>query len=147
MGFNEDLQSTPSRCGKSMPARRMLNRKSPNDITNGRRRSQIKLTDYGVTFEKYKAELERGITYGYRPHFGYPELKFNNVMEGLNALNCDDASGVADPMMQIVNSDSIQKFQNLLLTSKHAKMEGTTMVIEAPAKSLYNNCWLFSFIQ
>ena len=134
--------------GKSVPHRLFLNRRtSPNDTATGRRKSQIKLTDYGVTFEKYKAELERGILYGYPPHFGYPTIKFHDVMEGLSALNCEDSSGVPDPIMQVVNSDSIQKFQNLLLSSDHAKMEGTTMLVEAPQKSLFNNCWMYSFIQ
>lgn len=128
------------------PKLKFLNRRSPLDITQGRRKSQIKLTDYGVTFDKYRAELERGITFGYPPHFGYPTIKFNDVMDGLRALNCEDASGVPDPMMQVVNSDSIQKFQNLLLSSEHAKMEGSTMVVNSPVKSLLNNCWLYSFI-
>lgn len=100
-----------------------------------------------MTFDKYKAELERGITYGYRPHFGYPTIKYNDIMEGLSALNCEDSSGSPDPIMQIVNSDSITKFQNLLLASDNAKMHGTTMVIDPPAKSLYQNCWLYNFIQ
>lgn len=43
-------------------------------------KSQIKLEDYGVTFSKYKQELERGITLGYGPHFGYPMIKFNDIM-------------------------------------------------------------------
>ena len=120
---------------------------SPSDAQVRRRKSQIKLTDYGVTFDKYKAELERGIIFGYRPHFGFPVLKFNDAMEGLSALNCEDATGSPDPIMQIVNSDSITKFQNLLLASNQAKMEGNTMVIEPPPKSLYNNCWLYNFIQ
>ena len=90
---------------------------SPSDAQVRRRKSQIKLTDYGVTFDKYKAELERGIIFGYRPHFGFPVLKFNDAMEGLSALNCEDATGSPDPIMQIVNSDSITKFQNLLLAS------------------------------
>ena len=68
-------------------------------------------------------------------------------MEGISALNWEDSSGQPDPIMQIVNSDSITKFQNLLISSNQAKMEGTTMVIEPPPKSLYNNCWLYQFIQ
>ena len=68
-------------------------------------------------------------------------------MEGLSALNCEDSSGSPDPIMQVVNSDSIQKFQNFLLANDQAKMEGTTMVVDAPAKSLFNNCWLYNFVQ
>lgn len=124
-----------------------LKRQSPGDAYVTRRKSQIKLADFGVTFDKYKSELERGITFGYRPHFGYPTLKFHDVMEGLSALNWEDSSGSPDPIMQIVNSDSITKFQDLLISSNQAKMEGNTMVIEPPPKSFYNNCWLYNFIQ
>ena len=111
VGFNEDLLSQPGLIdGSKQPPKLNLKRLSPADAYVTRRKSQIKLADYGVTFEKYRDELERGITFGYRPHFGYPMLKFTDVMEGLSALNCDDSSGSPDPIMQIVNSDSISKF-------------------------------------
>lgn len=148
VGFNEKNQKVSRGFldDNLKPPKLQLKRLSPN--TNvGLRKSQIQLSDYGVTFDKYKAELERGITHGYKPHFGYPTLKFNDVMEGLSALNCEDSSGSPDPIMQIVNSDSITKFQNLLLASGQAGMQGNKMVIEPAPKSLYNNCWLYNFIQ
>ena len=58
------------------------------------------------------------MTLGYGPHFGYPYIKFNSVTEGLSALNCEDASGNPDPIMSVVNSDSIEKFHNLLISGK-----------------------------
>ena len=71
---------------------------------------KVTLSYHGVTFERYKAELEKGISFGYRPHFGYPVMSFNDVQDGLKALNYEDDSGVVDPIMSVVNQDSIEKF-------------------------------------
>ena len=68
-----------------------------------------------MTFEKYRSELEQGIMNGFRPHFGYPTLKFNNVLEGLQALNCGDKDGFPDPIMAKVNAEQIEKLQNFLI--------------------------------
>lgn len=78
---------------------------TPHMLT--RRKKDIRLTDYGVTFDKYKSELEQGIMQGLRPHFGYPILRFNSIKEGLSALNYEDAQGHPDPNMSLVNQDSI----------------------------------------
>ena len=57
-------------------------------------------------------------------------MDYTSIKDGLSALNYEDAEGEPDPIMSVVNSDSIQKFQNLLLSTQKAKMHGTTMVIE-----------------
>ena len=93
------------------------NRKRPSTASKIVRKHQIKLEDYGITFEKYKAELEHGISHGYKPHFGFPTLKFTDLKDGLRALNYEDEHGSPDPIMSLVNQDSIEKFQNLLLSS------------------------------
>ena len=116
-------------------------------VSGQRRKSDFKLEDYGVTFEQFKEQLEKQISYGYRPHFGYPALKFDSVKEGLQALNLEDSSGSPDPIMSIVNSDSIDKFHNLLLSSNKAQMHGNTLVIDKPPQSLFDQCWLYSFVQ
>ena len=54
------------------------------------KKSPINLKDYGITFEKYRRELEHGISCGYQPHFGYPTLKFNSVVDGLKAMTYED---------------------------------------------------------
>ena len=48
---------------------------------------------YGVTFDKICGELEKCISHGYHPYFGYPALKFNSVIEALAAMTYEDASG------------------------------------------------------
>lgn len=110
------------------------------------RKQDIKLTDYGVTFERYKQELSQGISNGYRPHFGYNLIDFNNLKEGFRALNYEDETGEADPIMSVVNSDSIEKFQHLLLSSNKAKMNGTTMVIEKDPQRMFDRHWLYAFV-
>lgn len=100
-----------------------------------------------MTFERYKAELERGISFGYKPHFCYPVLTFNDIKDGLSALNYEDDQGRPDPIMSVVNQDSIQKFQDLLVANQKAKMSGTTFVIEQQPKSRYDRCWLYNFVQ
>jgi hypothetical protein len=37
-------------------------------------------------------------------------MSFNDVQDGLKALNYEDDSGVVDPIMSVVNQDSIEKF-------------------------------------
>lgn len=118
--------------------------KTPYDV--GRRKPRVKLADHGVTFERYKEELERGILYGYKPHFCYPVMTFNDVKDGLKALNYEDENGKPDPIMSIVNQDSIDKFQNLLISSNKAKMSGNTFVIDKQPVSQYDQCWLYNFI-
>ena len=49
--------------------------------------------------------------------------------------------------MQQVNSDSIQKFQNLLLMSNQAKMSGTTMVIDKEPVNREERAWLYSYVR
>ena len=49
--------------------------------------------------------------------------------------------------MSIVNSDSIEKFHNLLLSTNKAQMCGTTLVIDKPPPSYFDKCWLYSFVQ
>ena len=44
-------------------------------------------------------------------------MSFNNIKDGLGALNYEDEHGIADPIMSVVNQDSIDKFQNLLVAS------------------------------
>ena len=80
-----------------------------------KKKERVKLSDFGVTFDKYREELERGISYGYKPHFGYPTISYNDIRDGFKALSLEDESGVPDPIMSIVNQDSIEKFQNLLI--------------------------------
>ena len=91
-----------------MPA--FKNRKRPSTANKLIRKQEIKLADYGITFERYKAELEHGICHGYKPHFGYPQIKFNDLKEGLDALSFEGKDGSPDPIMQLVNQDSIEKF-------------------------------------
>jgi len=106
-----------------------VRRKAKTPIFAGTRK-RVKLADYGVTFERYKAELERGISFGYKPHFCYPILTFNDIKDGLKALNYEDAEGRPDPIMSIVNQDSIEKFQNLLMSTNKARMQGSKLVID-----------------
>jgi len=47
---------------KAQKLNRMHNAKTPNGPA--KRKEEIKLADYGVTFDRYKAELERGISLG-----------------------------------------------------------------------------------
>ena len=82
------------------------------------------MTDYGITFDKYKAELEHGIIKGFQPHFGFPQIRYNDIKEGLGALTLEDSNGVPDPMMSVINSDSIEKFHNLLLSTQKASVVG-----------------------
>ena len=49
--------------------------------------------------------------------------------------------------MSVVNQDSIEKFQNLLLANQQANMRGSTFVIEQQPKSRYDRCWLYNFVQ
>jgi len=109
-------------------------------------RKRVSLADHGVTFERYKAELEKGIVYGYKPHFGYPMLAFNDIPDGFKALNYEDEAGYPDPIMSVVNQDSIEKFQNLLVSTHNAKINGDTLVVEKQPKSKYDRCWLYNFI-
>lgn len=44
---------------------------------------------------------------GHRPHFGYDLLDFNSIKDGLGALYYEDEKGEPDPMMSVVNADSI----------------------------------------
>lgn len=74
-------------------------------------------------------------------------IQFNNIKEGLKALSYEDAQGEPDPIMSVVNSDSIEKFHHLLLASNNAQMHGTTMVIDKEPPSLYERCWLYNFVQ
>lgn len=44
---------------------------------------------------------------GSKPRFGYPNIDFNNIIDGINALNVADFYGDPDPVMQIVNQEKI----------------------------------------
>ncbi len=74
-------------------------------------------------------------------------MTFNDVKDGLKALNYEDEHGVVDPIMSVVNQDSIEKFQNLLLTTQKAKMLGSKLVVEEVPPSNYSSCWLYNFVQ
>ena len=63
------------RRGCRKPSRRPV----VSSFEKGGQKRRVNLADHGVTFERYKAELERGILYGYKPHFCYPVLAFNNI--------------------------------------------------------------------
>ena len=104
----EDIISIKEEERRNVPRLNLLSRKSKTlKVGSKKRKQDIKLTDYGVTFERYRDDLAQGILRGYKPHFGYPLIQFNNIKEGLKALNYEDASGEPDPIMSIVNSDSI----------------------------------------
>ena len=62
---------------REAPQRVKVKRKPKEN--DGKKPPRIKLSDHGVTFERYKAELERGILYGYKPHFCYPVMRFNDI--------------------------------------------------------------------
>ena len=49
-------------------------------------------------------------------------------------------------MMQIVNADSIEKLQNLLLSTNQAKMQGDILVVDHPPESILKESWLYNFI-
>ena len=70
---------------------------------------------YGVTFDKICGELEKCISHGYHPYFGYPALKFNSVIEALAAMTYEDSSGYPNPIMSRLNKDQIKKLHNNLL--------------------------------
>lgn len=62
------------------PAKTKVKSKARTAISNdGKKPARIRLADYGVTFERYRAELERSILYGYKPHFCYPVMRFNDI--------------------------------------------------------------------
>ena len=133
----QDCDSVGAKNAKNMPSL-FLKRKSrtPANVHGEiRRKSEIKLSDYGITFDKYKAELEQGIIKGFRPHFGFPVIRYNDIKEGLAALAAEDSNGVPDPMMSVVNSDSIEKFQNLLISTQNATVKGSTLVINENGNS------------
>ena len=100
-----------------------LKRKSRTPASaNGvpKRKSDIKLTDYGVTFERYRNELEKGIIGGVRPHFGFPTLKFNDIKDGLGALNLEDSKfsvGIVIHLMDFVKKSDVIKW----LKSEHSE--------------------------
>ena len=48
-------------------------------VSAQKKKSEIKLADYGVTFGSFKKQLEKNISFGYRPHFGYENIKFDSV--------------------------------------------------------------------
>ena len=43
------------------------------------KKTPSKLADHGVTFQNQRAELEKGILYGYKPHFCYPVMNFSDI--------------------------------------------------------------------
>ena len=77
--------------GRTVNVPKLFYRRPNTSVERAKQRKKdIKLEDFGVTLDQYKADLERGISYGYRPHFGYPSIRFDSIREGLSALNLED---------------------------------------------------------
>ena len=73
-------------------------------------------------------------------------MQFNDIRAGFKALNYEDEYGQPDPMMSIVNQDSIEKFQNMLISSNAAKMSGNKFVINKQPASKQERNFLYKFI-
>ena len=74
-------------------------------------------------------------------------MDFSSPTEGLAALTCEDKDGNPDPIMSIVNQDSIAKYKNLLQSSDKATVYDNKLLIDETAcKAATRKSWLYRFI-
>jgi len=110
---------------------------------------RVSLSEFGVSFEDNKQQLEISINQGRNPLFGYPTVTFGELKTAFDGLFHQDASKLSeDSALFKINQEQFNYLTDVLVHGNYAEKAGKQLLIkqELDEMELPKKYWLYTFL-